>query len=88
MSEYPLPNASTDLTGRVALVTGASSGLGARFAEDPKAKRRPLDEAAFRKLFEAEEAVGLAVLDTEGRIRFANAALARLCGDEVAAVVA
>lgn len=29
---YPLPNASQDLTGRVALVTGASSGLGARFA--------------------------------------------------------
>ncbi|MEO3474520.1 ATP-binding protein [Roseomonas sp. CAU 1739] len=41
---------------------------------------REPDEAAFRKLFEAEEAVGLAVLDTEGRIRFANAALARLCG--------
>jgi two-component system cell cycle sensor histidine kinase/response regulator CckA len=35
---------------------------------------------AFRKLFEAEESVGLAVLDTEGRIRFANEALARLCG--------
>ena len=33
MSPYPLPNNSTDLTGRVALVTGASSGLGARFAE-------------------------------------------------------
>jgi NAD(P)-dependent dehydrogenase (short-subunit alcohol dehydrogenase family) len=29
---YPLPNASTDLTGQVAIVTGASSGLGARFA--------------------------------------------------------
>lgn len=29
---YPLPNASTDLSGHVALVTGASSGLGARFA--------------------------------------------------------
>jgi NAD(P)-dependent dehydrogenase (short-subunit alcohol dehydrogenase family) len=29
---YPLPNASTDLTGKVALVTGASSGLGRRFA--------------------------------------------------------
>lgn len=29
---YPLPNASTDLTGKVALVTGASSGLGLRFA--------------------------------------------------------
>ena len=40
---------------------------------------REPDEAAFRKLFEAEEAVGLAVLDTEGRIRFANAALGRLC---------
>jgi NAD(P)-dependent dehydrogenase (short-subunit alcohol dehydrogenase family) len=30
---YPLPNSSTDLTGRVALVTGASSGLGVRFAQ-------------------------------------------------------
>ena len=30
---YPLPNVSTDLTGRVALVTGASSGLGLRFAK-------------------------------------------------------
>ncbi|HET6969993.1 MAG TPA: SDR family NAD(P)-dependent oxidoreductase [Phenylobacterium sp.] len=29
---YPLPNASTDLSGQVALVTGASSGLGLRFA--------------------------------------------------------
>lgn len=29
---YPLPNASIDLTGQVALVTGASSGLGYRFA--------------------------------------------------------
>jgi NAD(P)-dependent dehydrogenase (short-subunit alcohol dehydrogenase family) len=30
---YPLPNASVDLTGKVALVTGASSGLGRRFAQ-------------------------------------------------------
>lgn len=29
---FPLPNASTDLTGQVAFVTGASSGLGRRFA--------------------------------------------------------
>ena len=31
--EYPLPNASTDLSGQTALVTGASSGLGLRFAK-------------------------------------------------------
>lgn len=30
---YPLPNNSADLTGQVALVTGASSGLGYRFAK-------------------------------------------------------
>jgi len=30
--EFDLPNASTDLSGSVALVTGASSGLGERFA--------------------------------------------------------
>ena len=29
---YPLPNFSTDLTGQVAIVTGASAGLGQRFA--------------------------------------------------------
>lgn len=29
---FPLPNASQDLTGQIAIVTGASSGLGARFA--------------------------------------------------------
>lgn len=33
MIDYPLPNVSNDLSGRVALVTGASSGLGRRFAE-------------------------------------------------------
>ncbi|MGE0828173.1 MAG: SDR family NAD(P)-dependent oxidoreductase [Hyphomonadaceae bacterium] len=30
---YPLPNFSTDLKGQIALVTGASSGLGRRFAK-------------------------------------------------------
>ena len=29
---FPLPNVSTDLSGQTALVTGASSGLGLRFA--------------------------------------------------------
>jgi NAD(P)-dependent dehydrogenase (short-subunit alcohol dehydrogenase family) len=33
MTEYPLPNVSLDLTGQVALVTGATSGLGWRFTE-------------------------------------------------------
>ena len=33
MTDFPLPNASTDLTGQVALVTGATSGLGWRFAQ-------------------------------------------------------
>ncbi|MBU6272143.1 MAG: SDR family NAD(P)-dependent oxidoreductase [Betaproteobacteria bacterium] len=32
MPDFPLPNASQDLTGQVALVTGASAGLGRRFA--------------------------------------------------------
>lgn len=32
MSEYPTPNFSIDLSGRVALVTGTTSGLGRRFA--------------------------------------------------------
>jgi NAD(P)-dependent dehydrogenase (short-subunit alcohol dehydrogenase family) len=30
---YPMPNFSSDLSGQVALVTGASSGLGVRFAK-------------------------------------------------------
>ncbi len=32
MSDFPLPYVSNDLTGRVALVTGTTSGLGRRFA--------------------------------------------------------
>ena len=32
MSDFPLPNNSSDLSGQVALVTGTTSGLGWRFA--------------------------------------------------------
>lgn len=32
MSDFPLPNTNQDLTGQVALVTGATAGLGDRFA--------------------------------------------------------
>lgn len=42
-----------------------------------EADRIPAD---FGRLFEAEEEAGLAVLDTEGRIRLANPALWALCG--------
>jgi two-component system cell cycle sensor histidine kinase/response regulator CckA len=46
---------------------------------------RDHEASAFRRLFEAEEAAGLAVLDTGGRIRLANPALAALCGAAPAA---
>ena len=61
-AEYPLPNASTDLSGQVALVTGGTSGLGWRFTRVlaaagavvvPTGRRRErLDEIA--RLIEAE----------------------------------
>jgi NAD(P)-dependent dehydrogenase (short-subunit alcohol dehydrogenase family) len=33
MTDFPLPNISTDLTGQVAFVTGTTAGLGRRFAQ-------------------------------------------------------
>ena len=33
MTEFPLPHNSADLRGRVAFVTGTTSGLGRRFAD-------------------------------------------------------
>lgn len=46
---YPLPNASLDLSGQVALVTGCSSGLGWRFAKTLAASGAKVAITARRK---------------------------------------
>lgn len=65
MSDYPLPNSSTDLAGRVALVTGASSGLGARFAEVLASQGAAVVLAARR--LDRLEALAEAILARGGR---------------------
>ena len=40
MTAYPLPNAEVDLTGHVALVTGARVKIGFRIALKARAKNR------------------------------------------------
>lgn len=76
--DYPTPNFSTDLTGQVALVTGASAGLGVRFAKVLAACGAKVAVTARRKdkldavVAEIEAAGGIAhafkldVTDTDG----------------------
>lgn len=66
-AEYPLPNTSTDLTGQVALVTGASSGLGWRFAQVLAAAGATV-VAAARRVDKLEELIA-AIEATGGRGR-------------------
>jgi len=61
---FPLPNASTDLTGQVALVTGASSGLGYRFAKVLAAAGAKVAIAARR--LERLEALAREIRDAGG----------------------
>ncbi|MEM9133946.1 MAG: SDR family NAD(P)-dependent oxidoreductase [Actinomycetota bacterium] len=65
MSDYPLPNVSHDLTGEVALVTGATSGLGARFARVLAAAGAQVVITGRR--FERLEALSAEIAEAGGR---------------------
>lgn len=65
MADYPLPYSSHDLTGQVALVTGASSGLGRRFAATLAAAGATVAVAA-RRTDRLESLVG-EIADRGGR---------------------
>lgn len=90
MTAFPLPNASVDLGGQTALVTGASSGLGRRFARVLAACGAKVAIAA-RRLDRLEELAGeiraaggqahplqLDVTDTEQLLRVVGQAEAAL----------
>lgn len=83
--EFPLPNASTELKGEVAIVTGATSGLGRRFAKVLAAagasvvatgrRTEKLDEVVAEITGEGGVAVGVAidVLDADSIVRAVDA---------------
>jgi NAD(P)-dependent dehydrogenase (short-subunit alcohol dehydrogenase family) len=62
VTDFPLPNVNADLSGQVALVTGASSGLGRRFAETLAAAGAAVVAAGRRK-----ERLDEVVADLTGR---------------------
>jgi NAD(P)-dependent dehydrogenase (short-subunit alcohol dehydrogenase family) len=65
VTDFPLPNVSSDLEGQVALVTGASSGLGRRFAAVLAASGAAV-VAAGRRKDRLDEVVG-EIADRGGR---------------------
>ncbi|WP_300392740.1 SDR family NAD(P)-dependent oxidoreductase [Henriciella sp.] len=64
MTDYPLPNNSTDLSGQTALVTGASSGLGLRFAKVLASQGAKVALAARRR--DRLEAIAQEIRDAGG----------------------
>ncbi len=83
--QFPLPNASTDLKGEVAIVTGATSGLGRRFAKVLAAagasvvatgrRTEKLDEVVGEITADGGTAVGVAidVLDADSIVHAVDA---------------
>jgi NAD(P)-dependent dehydrogenase (short-subunit alcohol dehydrogenase family) len=65
VTDFPLPYSSSDLTGDVALVTGASSGLGRRFARTLAAAGASV-VACARRVDRLDEVVG-EITDAGGR---------------------
>ena len=73
---YALPNDSTDLSGQVALVTGASSGLGLRFARVLAARGAKVALAARR--VDRLEALAAYIRSQGGEAAVVAPALAKL----------
>jgi NAD(P)-dependent dehydrogenase (short-subunit alcohol dehydrogenase family) len=83
-AEFPLPYASAELTGQVALVTGATSGLGRRFARTLAAAGADV-VAAGRRVDRLDEVV--AEIQHDGRGRAAAVELDVTDAASIAAVV-
>jgi NAD(P)-dependent dehydrogenase (short-subunit alcohol dehydrogenase family) len=82
-SDLPLPNVSTDLTGKVAFVTGTTSGLGRRFAKVLAAAGASVAVTGRRKerldeLAEEIRATGVACAPIQLDVQDADACIAAM----------